>query len=255
VAFAWYGLVGQLFAEASQLPPSTLLNEAVFLRVFGFPVQIVRALAASAASIFIIRFLRAFEVENQRHIASLQAARLQEAERREAQRGELLRRVVAAQEAERQRVARELHDATGQSLTALGLGLRGIATTLQGEAPAPPAAAVKLRQLETLVTSSLDELRGLIADLRPSHLDDLGLAAALRWYARIAAAPRAGGARRNRGELLPSGPVHGAVPHGEAWRMCRPARGWVQLQTLQWTWARLNMRAGLGLIRTRERAD
>lgn len=184
VAFAWYGLVGQLFAESSPLPPSTLLNDTLFLRVFGFPIQIVRALAASAASVFIIRFLRAFEVETQRHIASLQAARLQEAERREAQRGELLRRVVAAQEAERQRVARELHDATGQSLTALGLGLRGIATTLQGEAPTPPAAAVKLRQLETMVTGSLDELRGLIADLRPSHLDDLGLAAALRWYGK-----------------------------------------------------------------------
>ncbi len=184
VAFAWYGLVGQLFAEGSQLPPSTFLNEALFLRVFGFPIQIVRALAASAASIFIIRFLRAFEVETQRQIAGLLAARLQEAERREAQRGELLRRVVAAQEAERQRVARELHDATGQSLTALGLGLRGVATTLQGEAPTPPAAAQKLRQLETLVTSALDELRALIADLRPSHLDDLGLAAALRWYGK-----------------------------------------------------------------------
>ncbi|MEP7359144.1 MAG: sensor histidine kinase [Anaerolineales bacterium] len=184
VAFACYGLVGQLFAEASRLPPSTFLNEALFLQVFGIPVQVLRALAASAASIFIIRFLRAFEVETQSQIASLQAVRLQEAERREAQRGELLRRVVTAQEAERQRVARELHDATGQSLTALGLGLRGVSVSLQGEAPSPPAAALKLRQLETLVDSSLDELRGLIADLRPSHLDDLGLAAALRWYAK-----------------------------------------------------------------------
>jgi signal transduction histidine kinase len=184
VAFVWYGLVGQIFTHVSILPPSNFVNEQLFLRVFGFPVQLLRAVAATAASIFIIRFLRAFEVETQRHIAALQAARVQEAERREALRGELLRRVVLAQEAERQRIARELHDATGQSLTALGLGLRGVSTTLQGEAPTPPAAAVKLRQLETLVTSSLDELRRLIADLRPSHLDDLGLPAALRWYAK-----------------------------------------------------------------------
>jgi signal transduction histidine kinase len=184
VAFAWYGLVGQLFVHASVLPPSNLINEQLFLRVFGFPVQLLRAVAAMAASVFIIRFLRAFEVETQRHIAELQAARVQEAERREALRGELLRRVVAAQEAERQRIARELHDATGQSLTALGLGLRGVSTILQGEAPSPPAAATKLRQLETLAASSLDELRRLIADLRPSHLDDLGLPAALRWYAK-----------------------------------------------------------------------
>jgi two-component system sensor histidine kinase UhpB len=133
--------------------------------------------------VFVIRFLRAFEVETQRHIAELQAARLQEAERREALRGELLRRVVAAQETERQRVARDLHDATGQSLTALGLGLRGVATSLQADSAGAPAAG-KLRQLESLVNNALDELRRLIADLRPSHLDDLGLPAALRWYAK-----------------------------------------------------------------------
>ena len=103
------------------------------MRSFGFPVQILRAVAAGAASIFIIRFLRAFEVENQRRIAELNSARLAEAERRESLRGELLGQVVAAQEAERQRIARDLHDATGQSLTALGLGLRGVATELASE--------------------------------------------------------------------------------------------------------------------------
>ncbi len=183
VAFAWYGLIGQIFTHESVLPPSTFINEQLFMRLFGFPVQVLRAAAATAAAVFVIRFLRAFEVETQRHIAALQAARVQEAERREALRGELLRRVVAAQETERQRVARDLHDATGQSLTALGLGLRGVATSLQAE-PAGAPAAGKLRQLESLVNSALDELRRLIADLRPSHLDDLGLPAALRWYAK-----------------------------------------------------------------------
>jgi signal transduction histidine kinase len=182
VAFAWYGLAGQIFTHESVLPPSTFLNEQLFMRLFGFPVQLLRAAAATAAAVFVIRFLRAFEVETQRQIAELQAARVQEAERREALRGELLRRVVAAQEAERQRVARDLHDATGQSLTALGLGLRGVATSLQAEAGTPVAA--KLRQLEGLVNGSLEELRRLIADLRPSHLDDLGLPATLRWYAK-----------------------------------------------------------------------
>jgi signal transduction histidine kinase len=181
VAFAWYGLVGQIFTGASVLPPSGVLNEVLFIHLFGFPVQILRAVTATAAATFVIRFLRAFEVEAQRRIAELQAARVEEAERREALRGELLRQVVAAQEAERQRIARELHDATGQSLTALGLGLRGIATSL-GEASAP--AFQKLRQLEHLVAATLDELRRLIADLRPSHLDDLGLPAALRWYGK-----------------------------------------------------------------------
>jgi signal transduction histidine kinase len=133
-------------------------------------------------SLFIIRFFRSFEVETQQRIAELQAARLEEAERREALRGELLRRVVAAQEAERQRIARELHDATGQALTALGLGLRGVATSYVRQDN--DQIEKRLRQLEDMTTRSLDELRHLISDLRPSHLDDLGLAAALRWYAK-----------------------------------------------------------------------
>jgi signal transduction histidine kinase len=181
VAFAWYGLIGQTFTQASPLPPSDVFNQELFQRVFGFPIQLVRASAAVVAAIFVIRFLRAFEVETQRQIAALQTARVEEAQRREALRGELLRRVVTAQEAERQRIARELHDATGQALTALGLGLRGIATALTEDAD---RAARNLRQLESLAASSLDELRRLIADLRPSHLDDLGLDAALRWYVK-----------------------------------------------------------------------
>jgi signal transduction histidine kinase len=180
IAFAWYGLIGQLFTHASRLPPSNVVNQELFLEWFGFPVQLLRASAAIVAAIFIMRVLRAFEVEIQRQIAALQAARLEEAERREALRGEMLRRIVSAQEAERQRIARELHDETGQALTAIGLGLRGVATTL------PPDGEKSLRnlmRLEGLVESSLVELQHLIADLRPSHLDDLGLAATLRWYA------------------------------------------------------------------------
>ena len=181
VAFAWYGLVGQTFAQASPLPPSDFFNDGLFLQLFGFPVQILRAASAIVSAIFVIRFLRSFEVEVQQQIAELQGARLEEARHREELRGELLRRVVAAQEAERQRIARELHDATGQALTALGLGLRGVATTVKQDGE---QAGNRLRQLETLTANTLDELRHLIADLRPSHLDDLGLASALRWYAK-----------------------------------------------------------------------
>jgi signal transduction histidine kinase len=127
-----------------------------------------------------IRFLRLFEFEARRQIAGLQASRLEEARRREAQRGEVLKRVVAAQEAERKRIARELHDETGQALTAIGLGLRAIAHKVNKDVD---KALSNVRQLEGLVTRSLDELRRLISDLHPTHLDDLGIAAALRWYA------------------------------------------------------------------------
>jgi signal transduction histidine kinase len=180
IAFTWYGLIGQVFTQTSRLVPSNVINQELFMRLFGFPIQLLRAAAAVMAAIFVMRFLRSFEVAIQRQISDLQAARLEEAQRREALHGDMLRRIVAAQEAERQRIARELHDQTGQDLTAIGLGLRGAATILRQDTN---RAASNLRQLEGLVAHSLQELQRLIADLRPSHLDDLGLAAALRWYA------------------------------------------------------------------------
>lgn len=179
VAFIWYGLVGQIFVRSSGLPPSTVINQELFARLFGFPIELLRAGAAVMSAYAVIRVLRSFEAETRREIARLQADRLHEAQRRETLRGELLDRVVTAQETERQRIARELHDETGQALTAIGLGLRGASTTLRLDID---KAAANLRQLEGLVVHSLDELERLIADLRPSHLDDLGLPSALRWY-------------------------------------------------------------------------
>jgi signal transduction histidine kinase len=180
IAFAWYGLFGQIFAHVTPIFPSAIINQELFQRIFGFPVQLFRAITAVAAAIFVIRFLRAFQVETETKIAELQQAQLHEAQQREALRGELFGRVVAAQEAERQRIARDLHDETGQSLTAIGMGLRGLAGKLNSR---NRDALGTLQKLEALTADSLDELQRLISDLRPSHLDDLGLPAALRWYA------------------------------------------------------------------------
>jgi signal transduction histidine kinase len=183
LAFGWYGLVGQMFVNATLLPPSNVINQFWFEDTFGFPIQLFRAFTAIAAAIFVIRFLRAFKVETDRRILELQLAQIEEANQREALRGELFRKVVAAQEAERQRIARDLHDETGQSLTAIGMGLRGLSATIrQGNVD---QATKTLRNLESLSHNSLTELQRLIADLRPSHLDDLGLSAALRWYAGV----------------------------------------------------------------------
>jgi signal transduction histidine kinase len=180
IGFAWYGVVGQMFVASSPLPPSDLINAALFFRTVGIPIQLARAAAGLLASVFVMRFLRAFEVEMERQIAELRAARLEEATRREALRGELLLRVVSAQEAERKRVARELHDDTGQALTAIGLGLRAVSKLGDSELA---KARRNLRKLEAVVDRAMEDLQRMIADLRPSHLDDLGLPAALRWYA------------------------------------------------------------------------
>ena len=180
ITFGWYGLLGQFFTKATPLFPSSVINQQTFLNLFGFPIQLFRAVMAVAAAFFVIRFLRAFQVETERKIAELQAARLEESQQREVLRGELFRRVVAAQEAERQRIARDLHDETGQSLTAIGMGLRGLSGKLSAR---NKEAFATLHKLETVAADSLHELERLISDLRPSHLDDLGLSATLRWYA------------------------------------------------------------------------
>jgi signal transduction histidine kinase len=179
ITFGWYGLFGQFFARMTPIFPSNLVNQETFLELFGFPIQMFRAATAVGAALFVIRFLRAFQVETERKIADLQQARLEESQQREILRGELFRRVVAAQESERQRIARDLHDETGQSLTAIGMGLRGLAGKLSGRSK---DALNTLHKLETLTADSLKELQRLMTDLRPSHLDDLGLSAALRWY-------------------------------------------------------------------------
>jgi signal transduction histidine kinase len=180
ITFGWYGLLGQFFAKATPIFPSNIVNQQTFFDLFGFPIQLFRAITAVAAALFVIRFLRAFQVETERKIAELQAERLEESQQREILRGELFRRVVAAQEAERQRIARDLHDETGQSLTAIGMGLRGLTGKLS---PRNKEAFGILHKLESLTADSLQELERLISDLRPSHLDDLGLSATLRWYA------------------------------------------------------------------------
>lgn len=206
LALALYGVVGQAFTRTSAIFPSMVVNTDLFLRMAGFPIQLFRAVAAGIVAISMIRVLRALEVENQQRLETIQRDRdeaeqmsreeltrlnaelkaandetarlLREVQKRDALRGELLQRITNAQEAERQRIARELHDGTGQALTGLALGLRGLTT--QGFSN-PVLTTQRLAMLESMATNSLGELRHLINDLRPPQLDDMGLAAGLRW--------------------------------------------------------------------------
>ena len=84
-----------------------------------------------------------------------------------------VRRVVEAQELERARLARELHDQTGQALTSILLGLRPLEETATEDDRAAVAS------LRALVVSTLQDVRRLAVELRPSALDDFGLTTAV----------------------------------------------------------------------------
>ncbi|MBW8907037.1 MAG: PAS domain S-box protein [Betaproteobacteria bacterium] len=92
----------------------------------------------------------------------------------------LTRRLVQVEEAERRRIAGELHDRVGQNLSALNINLE-IALGALGDAPLPEARA-RLHDALSLVELTLQTLENVMADLRPPLLEEYGLGAALGWY-------------------------------------------------------------------------
>ncbi len=99
---------------------------------------------------------------------------------KERLRGRLLARLITAQEDERRRIARELHDEIGQALTALVVTLDFLVRH--------PLSEEMLRQrlvaVKEMAETGLTEVRRVIHEMRPTALDDLGLEAAIRWLVR-----------------------------------------------------------------------
>ncbi len=93
----------------------------------------------------------------------------------------LAARLAEAEEDERKRLARELHDQVGQNLTALGINLN----ILRGQVGATvgPEIQSRLEDSFRLVDQTTERIRDVMGELRPPVLDDYGLVAALRWYA------------------------------------------------------------------------
>lgn len=120
-----------------------------------------------------IRMILKLEGQTREHLQQVTHAR--------AELRELSAKLVEAQETERKAISRELHDAVGQSLSAVLLELRNLSATLP---PEPKSLNENVGTVRTLVESSVGMVRNMALLLRPSMLDDLGLMPALEWQAR-----------------------------------------------------------------------
>ncbi len=108
-----------------------------------------------------------------RSLAQAERAR----QERDALRAQYVSSVIIAQEDERKRVARELHDSTSQALTSLLIGMQNLASSLDD-----PAINQQIETLRGIISQTIDEVRNLAWQLRPSALDDLGLQSAIAHY-------------------------------------------------------------------------
>src|SRR3990170_476716 len=153
------------------------------------------AVVVSSTTFVVVWLLAAYLSREQRHETIERARQEGQATERERELAVLHQRavsladelqatvgkVIRAQEEERRRIARELHDEAVQSLSAAAVRIGD----LEGHIPARQRRLREgLQAARDLLTDSLWEIRKIIVDLRPSGLDDLGLVPALRAYAR-----------------------------------------------------------------------
>ena len=135
------------------------------------------------------------------------------AEHAEEELRRLSRELVRAQEEERRSLSRELHDAIGQMLSAMTMELGNIETLIS---TAPHKVPERLAEARHLNVETIRSVRDLAMGLRPSMLDELGLAPALRWqgreFSRRAKVPRHRPDRRRFGGTARVAPDDG-VPH------------------------------------------
>ncbi|MEW6092724.1 MAG: sensor histidine kinase [Chloroflexota bacterium] len=183
IGFGIYALT-QLIVHPLEMIPARFINTETFRAWTGLPIQVVRSLAAIVITISLFRATHQAELERREQLEEAQQQRLRALERvqeelakKETIRRELLRHVVQAQEEERARIARELHDETAQTLAAFSLDLAAMRALVTEK---PECKRLSTR-LQTHCKEMSQGLYRLVHDLRPAQLDDLGLVPALQF--------------------------------------------------------------------------
>jgi signal transduction histidine kinase len=118
-------------------------------------------------------------IADQVAVAVEHARLVEELREKEAVRGQLLEKVIAAQEEERKRIARELHDETAQALTSLSVSLKGLEMADLSE-----DVRKRLADIQSVAADAVKAIHDLSFELRPSVLDDAGLGPAIERYVR-----------------------------------------------------------------------
>ncbi len=175
VGFIGYG-AGQIFVHGMEVFPAIYVNQEAFLAVTGIPIQLLRTVMAILITIGLVRASQLVEKERQIQLTTAHQARLEALEQRDSLRRELLQHTVHAQEEERSRIARELHDETAQVLSAFTLELATLRKTLKRA-----DTTLRVDHLQVLARQMSQGIYHLVYDLRPAQLDDLGLVAALNF--------------------------------------------------------------------------
>jgi signal transduction histidine kinase len=190
--FALFGLA-QLFPGRAEIYPAPFINAELFREITGIPIQLVSTLLALFTMGNLIHASHLAEKGRQRELhqaqlekfAALEQVQSELLKRREL-RKDLFRHIVLAQEEERSRISRELHDDTAQILTAASLNMAALKTVVGND----PKATTLLERSQELCQEMSQALYRMVHDLRPAQLDDFGLVPALRhlteekWFSR-----------------------------------------------------------------------
>jgi len=156
------------------------LQGQIFLDGQNRPIRMLGVLIETTTQKLLEKALRENQEELEKHVrertaelgSAVAALKTEATQRKKVMhaRDDLVRQLSAAQEDERRRISRELHDETGQHLTALLLGLKNLQPYIDS-----PAAGRQLKELQELAARLGEEIHRIAVELRPTALDDLGL--------------------------------------------------------------------------------
>jgi signal transduction histidine kinase len=190
--FALFALT-QIFPPRAEVYPAPFINAELFQQITGIPIQLIGTLLALFTMGSLIHASHIAEKGRRQELHKAQQEKLAALEqvqdellKRRALRKDLFRHIVLAQEEERGRISRELHDDTAQILTAASLNMAALKTVVGDNSK----AVTLLERSQNLCQEMSQALYRMVHDLRPAQLDDFGLVPALRhlteekWFSR-----------------------------------------------------------------------